>query len=847
MKSLQFIRDENCDACRLHTEADGRDRCVVGRGPMDANIVVVSKIPGGTRQQNELNEYLAAAGLDPQHIVFTSALKCRTWNLEPSKTDMKACRQYLDAELNAVRPQWILALGNEALFATTGKSGITKYRSNMYPHPCGATVIPTIAPASVARNPGQRAGFVADIKYFADKALGKSNDDVYLYPGDRYYEVWDKPALKRMCATLAACDTFSIDIETTGPTESDTDARIVSLAVTCRRGNDMTSSSAWAVPLYHPDSPFAASWERVLDVIGRIIANVPIDGRRVIAQNGKFDLRWLRFFSPIWDLVILTFDTILARSLLNENEPKGLKPMAVQLLGCEPWGIDTRDLLTTPMTDILPYNMLDTWHALRVSDVLRKQLVKQPRLARIFKLLMMPASEALIGAESRGIWVDEKQLAYNRRAANETQAAIEREITDMYVPPRDVWPPKITDINFNRSNFALWWLFDHWNFPVLARGKEKPNGDPGDPSMAEAYMTTFAELDDTRGDIAKLLIQRNDWNKKETSFFGPYTEQVDVHSRIHTNFKLHGTVTGRLSSGKADTEKITSRKQYRGVNMQQVPRDPLVRGVFGAPPGYWFVQADYSQVELRVVAFVARERNMLHHYNTGQDLHMAMAMRMTGKPKNQVTKEERKSAKPVNFGFVYGMNWRKFILTAWEQYGVRFTESQARAARRAFFDLWPDLPRWHAKQIRLAHKYGRVESPLGRVRHLPDIYSPDDGVRAEAERQAINSPIQALASDMALLALVLLDAEFKRRGLDAHVIGTVHDAVNFEIADADMAEALPLIKDTMENLPLRRKFGVVLDVPIVADISVGARWGGANELTAEQVYDWKPEYGKAAA
>jgi DNA polymerase-1 len=157
------------------------------------------------------------------------------------------------------------------------------------------------------------------------------------------------------------------------------------------------------------------------------------------------------------------------------------------------------------------------------------------------------------------------------------------------------------------------------------------------------------------------------------------------------------------------------------------------------------------------------------------------------------------------------------------------TEAEARAFRRAFFEEFPELQRWHARQRSLARKYKRVESPLGRVRHLPDIDSPVDGVRAEAERQAINSPVQATASDMCLYSLVLISKEFERFGLKARSVGTVHDAINFEVPVAEVPTVLPLIRRTMENLPLDR-FGCFMDVPIIADAKIGTRWGSAIEV-----------------
>jgi DNA polymerase-1 len=252
--------------------------------------------------------------------------------------------------------------------------------------------------------------------------------------------------------------------------------------------------------------------------------------------------------------------------------------------------------------------------------------------------------------------------------------------------------------------------------------------------------------------------------------------------------------------------------------------------VFGAAPGHVFVEFDYSQVELRVAAWLADERRMLHLYNTGQDIHMAMAVTMTGKPAKDVTAEERKKAKAVNFGFLYGMGWAKFISTAWSNYGVHVTEEEARAFRKTFFDEFPGLMPWHNRQRRLAYKFGRVQTPMGRVRNLPDIRSEDDGVRSEAERQAINSPVQGFASDMASLSLVHTSRAFRKLGLRAYPIAAVHDAVNFEIHRDDAPAALPIIKRVMENLPLQRMFGINLTVPVIADCKLGMHWGGATPL-----------------
>jgi DNA polymerase-1 len=572
-----------------------------------------------------------------------------------------------------------------------------------------------------------------------------------------------------------------------------------------------------------------------------------------VAQNGKYDEKWMRTFDcPL----TVTFDTLLAIHLLNENIQKGLKPQAQARLGVEPWGVDTKQLLLMPLAEVLEYNVLDTYYMYLIKQQLKEELTKQPRLLRIFMLEMMPANAELVHTELRGIWLDVERLKDRKPKAQAKLEEIENKIKQFLPHGGNIDDPWMSDeekaevtqwptdargrksaINFNASNFARWFLFDWLKLPILARGKEKADGSPGWPSMAEDILLELKEMHPA----VQFMLDRVQWQKAISSFFNAYEEIYDADHRIHTNFKLAGTVTGRLSSGKADEDKISgTRGKVRGVNLQQVPRDPFIRGLFGAPPGWVFVEADYSQIELRLAAFLARERHLLQLYAQGADIHLITAARISGLPPSQVTKEIRKKlGKPVNFGYIYGMGWRKFIYTAFVKHGIRYTDEEAQDARKVFFDLYPGLLSWHARQRRLVHEHGRVQSPIGRIRHLPDIYSPDANVRAEAERQAINSPVQGFASDMAVISMVEINRRFRSEGIKGHCLGLVHDAINYEVRNDCVAAALPIIKDTMEDTSiLRRKFGVHLTVPIIADIKAGHHWGDSTEIHPNFVYDW---------
>lgn len=826
------VRDPvGCTDCSL--AADGLDNCITAEGNENADLLVLTRLPLGPRNRAELFEYLQGAGIDPKAVAITSVTKCSSFKSEASKADIKACRRHLEAEIDVIKPSWVLALGGEALFTAAGRSGIMKYRGQIFDFKGreNVKVVGTISPSMVFRNPGLRGGFVADLAYVNRLSRGEKSSDA-LVP-KRVLSTMTVTGLRALADELKVCEGYAFDIETTGFDEFKPDAKIISLSVSTWRKGDTGPRDCWVVPLYHPESPWKKQWKKVLASLAKFL-RMP---KRRVAHNGKFDLRWLRHFGARFSL---TFDTMLAAHLLNENRPKSLESLSRELLGVEPWKIDNKTLINEPWKRVARYNGMDTWNTAGLYFILRKHLMEQRRLAVLMQRMMVPASEVFTDIERRGIFVDVPLMDERAHITKTELSAIDSGLME-WVPDKSEWPAGIKEVNFNASNFSRWWIFDWLEMPVAARGKS------GNPSMAEGIMQKLAVEHPHK--VLNLLLDRIKWNKYDTSFFSAYQEQVDENDRIHTTFKLTGTVTGRLSSGKGDQDKVTGRVQNRGVNLQQVPRDAFVRGIFGAAQGWAFIECDYSQIELRVAAFLANETTMKHLYNTGKDIHMTMAMRMTGKPEHLVTKEERKKAKAVNFGFLYGMGWLKFINTAWENYGVVVTEEEAKAFRKAFFDEFPLLQKWHNKQRMMAHKYGRVESPIGRVRHLPDINSSDHKVVAEAERQAINSPVQSFASDMAVMALVLIDGELKRRGLKARSVGTVHDAINFECPEEELEEVVPLIKHYMENVPLEEWFGVHLDIPIIGDVKIGRRWGGADEVDNEVVTNpekfeqWLKEHG----
>ena len=277
------------------------------------------------------------------------------------------------------------------------------------------------------------------------------------------------------------------------------------------------------------------------------------------------------------------------------------------------------------------------------------------------------------------------------------------------------------------------------------------------------------------------------------------------------------------------------------LNLQQVPRDPKIRGLIGAPPGRSFIEADFSQAELRIATILSGDEEMKRVQQTGGDIHTNTYELISGEKlstDHHVAKEQRKKAKAVNFGFLYGMGWKKFKDYARDTYGIELTEEEAKQDRINFFKVYNKLPDWHIRQRKIVKALGQVRNPIGRLRRLPDIYSSDQGKRAEAERQSINSPVQGFGSDLTLLGMAEVmqqsmvyheDLRLDRSKFDS--VGTVHDATLFEVDNDYLMEFVPKVKAILEKpKALEEVFKFQSPVPMVVDVTVGRSWGNGIEL-----------------
>jgi uracil-DNA glycosylase family 4 len=845
------IRNPNCTLCPLHEGAEYV--CLLGGGPTTAKIMVVGEAPG-TREDDqhvafvgkagqELDSLLKEVGIDRKDVYVTNAAKCRPpENRTPSKKEIKVCAQnYLAQEIELVQPDLILALGNPALTALTGKSGIKKHRGletklnlKAIGIEAGALensprVFATYHPAYALRNPAIRPEVVSDLQRFARMARGESG-----VTETKVQIVRTKAHLRWLLHKLNTVDIISWDIETFTEDGNnlqewhDGRSMIVSISFSWEPGQ------AAVLPLNHEKTP----WKDPTKVLQLLKPVMERDDAKYIAHNGKFDSRWMAQFGIY---VRQDFDTMLAAHMLNENRSKGLKQLSQIVLGADAYdvGEELGDAFHMPLKRLCVYNGKDTDYTLRLYYVFREELKAEPRIARVFKFLMMPASNLLVDVERHGIWLDSERWAVRRayadKAVNKIYKFIARhwpETKDMRVcldcesksrakKKQSIWDPaelalkdseadgdlcpkcesdnwelrevEIDPLNLNSPPQVARLLFNELGLDIVERNTDKDTGEETTPSTREAVLLRLAKVHD----VPKAIIKYRKWAKRITTYFDPWRfEHSDENDRVHGSYKLFGTVTGRLSGE---------------GGIQQVPRDPFMRSLFGAPPGRKFIQGDFSQIELRIAAMLANERRMLR----------------TGKPKEQVTKEERKKAKAVNFGFLYGMGEDKFVDYAFENYDVDVSPDEAHRFREGYFNAYTALRAWHDRQKRLANRYKRVHSPLGRVRHLPDIDSGDKKVSSEAERQAINSPVQSCASDLMLISAIRLHPRL--RELDVWIVGTVHDSLLFDAPEENVLKACRIIKEIMEDMDfVRRRFGAEITVPIVVDIEVGQHWGEAT-------------------
>lgn len=528
---------------------------------------------------------------------------------------------------------------------------------------------------------------------------------------------------------------------------------------------------------------------------------------KAVVHNAHFDAPRLRLRGAKLRVV---WDTMLMAHLLNENRPVGLKDLGQRLLGYSDWSeANIRDLAALPRQQVSEYLAKDVVVTRELLRYQRKQLKSTKigeRPLQVMRSILLPAIKPLTQMEANRIPVDMDGVHREMERVTEELQLADLELAKN-TPPKEQWPPEFqrSGPKWGTTNWTRWWLYEYHGAACAERGKPSKRWPGGTPSLSSSALSKMTHP------AAKVLSKRSTLHKILTGFLVPLTQRV-VDGRVGTSFKLHGTKTGRLASSSPGADDP-------GINAQQIPRDRRIRNLFRDPEHLW-IEADYSQLELRVAATLANEHTMLGLFDGGEDIHTYMAKELA--KTDFPTKEQRSLAKGVNFGFLYGMHHNHFANYLQETYGVVISQKDAFQFREQYFDRFSGLQPWYRRQRVFAIKHGGVPNAFGRFRHLPEVYSLDYWVQEAAFRQAINAPVQSTGSDFMLISLARMARDKRLTKMGAKLITTVHDSVCLTVPVENALDAGHLLKEIMEQADdmLRVRFR------LKADVTISDCWGG---------------------
>lgn len=500
---------------------------------------------------------------------------------------------------------------------------------------------------------------------------------------------------------------------------------------------------------------------------------------KCIWQNGKFDTLFIEHHEGV--KLPISEDVMLMGTAYDLVAEHGLKKMAQNYLGVPDWDIKKKEKTSRDRKTVVPYLKFDLKYTWELFQFFSHNMTPQQK--RLYTKLLRPAYRTYRDIERNGLYLDLDALKAVKKKYAQEEARLLSALKAKH------------DINWNSSAQVAKVLFEVEGLPVISKtGK-------GAPSTAADVLGKLARQGH---EIPKMLLQYKEAATRNKMFLNRW-EGDCYESRIHPNFNLTNVVSGRTSCN--------------NPNLQQVPRTKDIRGLFSGAPGMILFEADYSQLELRIAAHYANDRTMLRIYNENGDIHTETARLFTNG--REPTKEERNKAKAVNFGFLYGMQAKKFVEYALNSYGQVFTVQEATRIRELFFAKYSRLLPWHKEQEYLCEMQGGISNLFGRFRRLPDIHSSNKWERAGAARRAINTPVQGSGSDLLISAVTAINKELK--GI-AWVGATVHDSIIGEcrVEDRELVDAT--IRRIMAHPPVLDEFGVTLKVPLDVDIGWGP-WG----------------------
>ena len=654
--------------------------------------------------------------------------------------------------------------------------------------------------------------------------------------------VWGKEDLKGLVKAIHASQKVVMDLETTGLDEyaeagGDTNggypARIVLASLTLPNAEraaagaydwrtfDGEQPMTYLVPLSHPASPLLGAWRKVMAIIGREINR---SGKPFVNANIKFDARWVFAQAGVDLSDRIEWDTTVSSQLVDTEARTRLKIRAARDFGIEEW--DDFDLSTpgaaerVDLIQLGEYAARDTYYTWKIEEEHRDQMfltgdeepfdsddIQMARLGKVATYVAMPTVKTLTKVEQRGFLLDVDWVHAKIEEMDALRLKACEDILGLYGTEPAPAPAKDGVTTAATSKWFQGFVaqaIEAGDLRVTART------DSGNAQWNKAVLIAQQR----QGSPAADALLRHRDATKTLEFLRSWLGLKDPNNVIHATYNVGFVRTGRLSSSNPNVQQISAR-----LKPAFIPR-----------PGHVLLDLDYSQVELRVAAFISRSQPMIEAFQRGDDLHRLLAAKIAGKAPEDVTSLERKRAKAGNFGLLYGMSPGGFQSYAATAYDVSLTLAEAQAVHSAFFEMWDGMRQWHERAKRRAYERGYVTSPIGRTQWLSDLYSKSSFKSSHAERNALNSPVQGFGSDLMQMAAASIMGTLPGYPLPkvegAHVVATVHDEICIEVPQDRWQEILIECKRRMEDVnAFLRPLDCQMDVPIVAGPSAGTRWG----------------------
>ena len=599
-----------------------------------------------------------------------------------------------------------------------------------------------------------------------------------------YETVLTQTQLDAWLKKLSNAELFAFDTETTSLDYME--AKVVGLSFAIEAGK------AAYVPLAHDydDAPAQLNRERVLTAIKPLLE---APNRAKVGQNLKYDMSVLANHGI--HMQGIRFDTMLESYSYNSTASRhDMDSLALAYLGHET--IHFEDIAGKGAKQITfnkvsiekatPYAAEDADITLRLHQTLWSKLAQEEKLKRVFEEIEMPLVPVLSHIERTGVLVDADMLHTQSNELAQRVAELEQQAHDEAGEVFNLGSPKQIQAIF----------YDKLGLPVLQKTPK------GAPSTAEPVLQELAQ----DYELPRLILEHRSVSKLKSTYTDKLPQQINKKSgRVHTSYHQAVTATGRLSSSNPNLQNIPIRSK----------EGRRIRQAFIAPEGYKLLAADYSQIELRIMAHLSGDEGLLSAFRQGKDIHSATAAEIFGIALEEVETRQRRSAKAINFGLIYGMS--AFGLA--KQLGV------ARGAAQEYIDLYferyPGVKEFMARMRTEAHERGYVETLFGRRLYLPDINNRNAQRRQYAERAAINAPMQGTAADIIKRAMINCHHWLQKNDIDARMIMQVHDELVFEIKEECLGDARQEIEKHMTD-------AAELEVPLVVDTGIGANWDEAH-------------------